>query len=122
MSAPEWLKPGSEVVVITSHPGAAKQTARLTTVRTVAAKSFTVTGFDCRFNLARLAGRTGGDWGSSHEVVPPASEQAHRALIAQRNRNLVNRARIAVEKWLRDGTRDRRLAAIAALEAVEGDS
>lgn len=114
--APDWLVPGAKVVVHSSYGGT--QRASRAEVAKVAVHSFTVTGSPIRFRIddqkhyddttRRLT-----------QVVPEDSPEGQKLLAASRRRMKTKRARDACQEWAREGTRETRLAAIAALQAVE---
>lgn len=118
----DWIKPGAEIVVYSrgysgdSHP-------RRTTVKTRATRSFTVEGIPDRFRLDTMETKTTGTWTSARSwvAIAPDSVKAVAMFEAQRKQSLVFGAQVAMDKWERDRTRENRLAAIAALQAVEDD-
>lgn len=115
----DWITPGAEIVVYSrrsdgsSHP-------RKTTVKTRAKQSFTVEGIGDRFKLDTLETKPTDGWTRRRwVVVHPDSEQARSLFDAARKADLQFKARTTVEAWQKDRTRENRLAAIEALQAVE---
>ncbi len=117
---PEWLVPGADVLCFSSvrnhHPV-------ITTVAKVATQSFTVTAEgEPRFRINRCQARTGSDWNASwRRVIPLDSDHARAILASHEGKSRENRARAAVDDWVRKRNRDTRLAAIAALQAIDND-
>ncbi len=114
-----WIVPGAEVVVFSNDHRYPR--ARRDRIEKIAKKSFTVEDGQPgeRYQLKDACRRTGGAFGYTEEVVPADSEAGQTALTDPIRRNKVGRARNAVTAWERDRTRENRLAAIAALQAVE---
>ena len=118
----DWIKPGTEVVLYNTGGSGTSRNVRRTTIKKVAAKSFTVSAEDVRFPVDRLSVSQGGSWGWTRHVTPADSENA-RELLAEAARQAADRrARSAVDDWVRSRTKANRLAAIAALQAIEGDA
>lgn len=120
MSDREWIKPGAPVVVyIDGHRG--ESNPRLTRVKTVATKSFTVEGVRQRIKLETLASADQGDvWSSwNWRVIDPNSERARDLFEAQRVSRLRRKAVAAAHDWsMGEYANVERLdAAIAALQA-----
>ncbi|MEV8610249.1 hypothetical protein AB0383_20380 [Amycolatopsis sp. NPDC051373] len=118
---PDWIKPGTPVVVyVESHRNEDPQ-PRTTTIAKVAKLSFTVEGFtNARFKIADQRSRQGSTWSFWHYVAVPAdSDEASKVKQTTARLKTGYRARDAVDAWRRDRTRENRLAAIAALQAVE---
>lgn len=119
---PTWLVPGAKVVVFNDTLPGYSRSVRVSTVNKVATKSFTVDGEQVRFSIGQQKHRTGSSWTSSARCVVPFDSDAARTELANaRARDLTYAARDAVEKWERNRTRENRLAAIAALQAIETD-
>lgn len=118
-----WITPGAEVLVYTSLGRNESTHPVKTTIKRVAAKSFSVTAeneprFDLEDQRSPQQGRS--SWsGHYRRVVPIDSDEAREVIAAENRLRIRNRARKAVDAWIKDRTRDSRLAAIAALEAVE---
>ena len=97
-----WIKPGVEVVAY-RHDGTRSDspTVMKTTVRTVAAKSFTLTDLDERIKLETLRTKTlGGTWNLYWwEVIRPDSEQARQLFERKRLTALEMKAFTAVKHW-----------------------
>lgn len=122
---PMWLTPGEPVVVIHTHfSGGRRHIRNVESVRIhrVATKSFTVTGSSYRFRIDNQRYNLGGFNRSILTVLPADSAEARLADQTVNNRDRFVVARTAFESWTRDRTRTNRLAAIAALEAVQDDS
>ncbi len=122
---PEWLAPGAKVLVYTANTTVAStRHLKITTVKKLAGKSFTVDDeYEPRFKLADQSGRIqhGGFSSTIRMVVPFESDEARLQLEGLRLYRLQARARNAVETWMRSRNRWNRMAAIEALEAVEVD-
>lgn len=114
-----WIQPGVEVVVYNNSR--LNPTARRDRVAKVATKSFTTEKGHKgeRFPLDRPERRIGGTWGHQEYVVAADSATGRAELAKQAARNRMQRARNAVAGWERNRTRENRLAAIAALQAVD---
>lgn len=118
----DWITPGAEVLVYTDAMPGYSRNVRFSTIAKVAKKSFTVEGENVRFSMDQQEHRPRSSWtASTRRVVPRDSDKAHAEVSAARARGLTLKARAAVEKWERRRTRENRLAAIAALQAVEQD-
>jgi hypothetical protein len=125
---PDWVKPGTEVLLYSSgNPGASRNLVK-TTIAKVTPTTFTVAAegeprFRFRSHLygdGKYAVRQGGTWGWNRIVVPLDSRDARDELSRAKRAHREGLARIAVEEWQRSLNRDTRLAAIKALEAMEG--
>jgi hypothetical protein len=120
VTAPPWVEVGAKVVLYSIGGGNQPRDVKVTTIKSVATKSFAVNAKnEPRFNLASCKTYVGGPWGHTRCVVAYDSDTGRRELEAARKRRLVYEASVAVGAWRRDGTRENRLAAIAALQAVE---
>ncbi len=114
-----WIKPGAEVVVYSLGTATAHPVARRDRIARVATKSFTTETGD-RYQITRAHRRVGdAAWGYTEYVVPVDSETGQAELAKQGARDLMDAAQAAVYQWQRYRTREARLAAIAALQAVE---
>lgn len=118
---PDWLKPGAEVVIWTDDYGRRAIGVTRTKVAKVAQKSFTVEATTERFDIRSMASKGVGAWDRGRFVAPAGSEKAKAVLEEVRHQQLTSRARTAVDTWNKQRTRWSRLAAIAALQAVELD-
>lgn len=97
-----WIKPGVEVVAYRHDGGRSDNpTVMKTTVRTVAAKSFTLVDLDERIKLDSLRTKTlGGTWNLYWwEVIHPGSEQARQLFDRKRLAALEMKAFTAVKHW-----------------------
>jgi hypothetical protein len=74
---------------------------------------------DLRFSLDQQIHRGSGMWAVTTHVFPLDSDQARASLDAARRRELISAAKSACDSWQRNPSRERRLAAIEALQAVE---
>lgn len=113
---PEWLVPGAEVVVVHGHYG---ENVNTTTINTIAKRSFTVSGSDRRFSIDRQEHRPRDVWSSTWHVYPVESDEGQEFLAAKHQRRIEREARNACDRWMRNRTRENRLAAIAALQAID---
>jgi hypothetical protein len=123
MTDTDWIKPGAEVVVYQSTDGPhGSRYLRKSTVARVAKTSFSVDGIDGRFRLDTLStkefGGTTGSWWR-YVAVSPDSNAARQVIAKHNHLARQNRAEDAVVRWRRNKTEEHRLAAIAALEALE---
>lgn len=119
---PAWVVPGTPVLVIAGRDG---MHLTVTSIAKVHKRYFTVDHYiytDKRFSLDRQEARAGDIWTTNPVVVPVGSPRGREVLAEKRRRVLVRHAETACTKWQRDPTRDNRLAAIAALQAVEDES
>lgn len=115
---PDWLAPSAKVVVHASS-GYGGDYVRRTTIAKVATHSFTVAGSTMRFRISTLDHHEPGWSGRWTRVHPEDSDLGRRLLAEERVRRLVVTARVACEEWIRTQDGKTRLAAIAALQAVE---
>jgi hypothetical protein len=120
---PDWIVPGADVLVV---KGFREQTIARTKIAKVYKRYFTVELNWCatdRFDLERQEHRSPGMWTSDVHVYPIDSDKARELIDQARRRRLVSKAREACDRWSRAtaGVRELRLAAIAALQAVEDD-
>lgn len=120
---PDWLVPGVAVLVVR---GWKDDSVVRTTVSKVHKRYFTVDSmsFDgLRFSLDRQQYQSPGAFSSPTRVIPIDSDEAKKLLESARKSRLVRQASHACEQWMknRTGARGLRLAAIAALQAVEDD-
>lgn len=119
----DWITPGTKVVAYTEGSISRDESPTVTTIAKVAKKSFTVAeGREPRFSIDRQeSARQGGSWGWTRKVIPFDSDEARRMLKREHDRRRIYEARVAVEKWERKRSRENRLAAIEALQAIEVD-
>ena len=116
---PAWIEPGAPVLVISGRDG---QNVARTEIAKVHKRYFTVTHrayVDSRFSLERQEARSADIWTMNPLVVPVDSPRGREVLEEVRRRRLVRNAEQACTDWLRKQSRDSRLNAIAALQAVE---
>lgn len=121
---PDWIKPGTKVLIYNPQSrDAASRHLTVALVAKVATQSFTVDNArEPRFKLKNQEARVGEGWGAFvRRVVPIDSEEAKREIEDLRLHRQRYKARAAVDEWQRKRTRETRLAAIEALEAVEVD-
>lgn len=116
---PDWISPGTPVVLYNTGGASRNRNVVETTIKKVAGKSFTVDAEDTRFPIDRLHVSQGGTWGWTREVVPADSVTARHVLAEHRHLLAKNRARRAVDDWSRSPSRETRLAAITALQALD---
>jgi hypothetical protein len=115
-----WIRTGVPVIVYTKNRQLSEARPRKTTIKRVAGKSFTVEWQNLRFNTERLdTPRSGGSFGWSYSVTPVGSELARDLLAADQVLQAIAHARTAVDRWTKTRSREDRLAAIAALQAIE---
>jgi hypothetical protein len=122
-NTPDWVQPDAEVLLYTVDQYGSRHLVK-TTIKRVNTGSFTVSAQqEPRFRLPQCRADTDDSWHRwTRYCVPFDSDAARRELDALRKRKLVVAARYAVEVWLKNKTRDNRLAAIAALQAVEDEA
>lgn len=120
-AVPDWIYPGAPVVVYIDNHRRDDPEPRDTVVDRVAKLSFTVKALPReRFKLADQHSKQGSGWSNwSYVAVPPDSEKAAAVKAAHDRIRRDYRAWSAVDAWRRDRNRHNRLAAIAALQAVE---
>ena len=118
---PDWLKPGAEVVTWTDDYGRDVRGVTTTTVTKVWAKTFAVEGYDDKFEIDRMLSKPKGTWARPTFCAPVGSDRAQAVMEKFRHQNLLWDARMAVEAWDKQRTHENRLAAIAALQAIEVD-
>jgi len=122
VTVPDWLKPGAEVVTWSDGRGrSGPQHVRTSRVLKVAVKTFTVEGEDNRFSITTLSATGGDAWTPGRWCRPLDDDEARTVLDTDRRKATVRRALAAVDTWEKTRTRKNRLAAIAALRAVEMD-
>lgn len=121
IAAPDWLVPGAEVVVYSFGGVTTSSNVKTTTIAKVNKTTFRVADpGEPAFRLSTCSVRQGGSWSSwIRQVVPADSETARAELAAERRRTQLMDARHAVDAWSQQLNRETRLAAIAALQAVE---
>jgi hypothetical protein len=118
----DWIKPGEKVVTYTYGGVSRSENPSVTLIAKVAAKSFTLENDSLRYSIDRQESpRQGGTWGWTRKVVPFDSDKAREVLEREKHERRMSRARATVDAWERMRTRENRLAAIAALQAVEQD-
>lgn len=129
-SRPDWLVPGAEVVVFTiggKGVGLGVPDAKATTITTIAAQSFCIVGSTDRFKIRtqehyqRGDGGWSGHFGGTRRVVPLDSDEGRRELDKFRRMRLERSAHVTCETWIRKRNVENRLAAIAALQAVDDE-
>lgn len=118
---PDWLKPGAEVLIWSDDYGRDVRGVTTTTVTKVWAKTFLVDDHADKFEIEGLKSRPKGTWARPTLCAPVDSDRARTVLEKLRHQNLMWDARMAVEAWGKQRTRENRLAAIAALQAIEVD-
>jgi hypothetical protein len=114
--APEWLVEGARVVVY-SMVGLTT-TARLTKVKKIFKRQFSVEDSAEKFNIYTQSRRCGGTWGVTYYVVPADSAEGRRLIAGELRRRAEVKARRAFDGWLRESSEDNRLAVIKAFEAL----
>ena len=116
-----WIKPGTPVVIYRKNRRLSEAMPIETSIKRLANKSFTVDWQDIRFNTERLESpRFGGSFSSwTYSVTPAGSELARDLLAAGQVLRVVAHARSAVDQWTKTRSREDRLAAIEALQAIE---
>lgn len=118
----DWIVPGAKVLVFSDTPPGYSRGIRTATIEKVAKKSFTVEGEHVRFSIDRQEYRPTNSWTASARcVVPLDSDEAKSEMAAAESRSRVIAARSAVKEWERNRTRENRVAAIKALQAIDDD-
>lgn len=118
----DWIKPDAPVVIYREQHGKPESLLCETTIKRVAAKSFTINGrWYYRFDMEtqRTKQESFGWHYYRYVAVRPEAEVVQELRDAQRREQLKIRANDAVEAWQKDRSRGNRLAAIEALQAVE---
>ncbi len=121
---PAWLISGEDVLCYNVGGTTTNTNSRATRIARVASQSFTVAAEqEPRFRIGNryCEVRQGGTWGWTRRVVPLDSVEAGEVLTAEDAQRRENRARAAVDDWVRKRNREARLAAIAALQAIDND-
>jgi hypothetical protein len=120
---PDWLKPGAEVVIWTEDNYRRQlRGVTTTTVTKVWAETFTVAAGTDTFEIHGLMTKSTAANGFRLAFCAPAGSDEARAVLENlRHQNLSWAARKAVETWDKKRTRENRMAAITALQAVEVD-
>lgn len=116
---PGWIAPGTPVLVVAGRDG---DDVTNTVIARVLKRYFLVAAphyATAQFSLDRQVHRTKGSWTTDPVVIPLDSDRARKLLEVQRRQRLIRRARDLCVEWQRKQTRETRLAAIAALQAVE---
>lgn len=120
---PDWLTPGAKVIVHRTSTGTSR--IKVTTIAKIATKSFTVADSPARYRLSTLDRHETGTWGAWERIIPLDSDEGRELLDRERRRRLVVQARNACDRWMvaraKGSNRELRLAAIAALQAVEDE-
>ena len=123
IECPDWLVDGASVLVY-SHAGHASGHAYCevheTTVKRVSTTSFTIhdaPGARVSEPRIRIRGLQSVDF--RRKVVPLESDEAREILARDAHDNAILRAHGAVRVWQKEGTRETRLAAINALQAID---
>jgi hypothetical protein len=122
MDRPDWITPGTAVLCYSS--GNEINSIMLTRIGRVAAQSFVLEdASEGRFRIAEKPSRwRGGTWGHTRYVIPLDSDAARELLRRQkcaREREAAVSACLRYARGVR--TTEKRLAAIAALQAVTED-
>lgn len=117
---PDWIETGTKVLCYTVGR---VDSLRVTEIAKVASKSFVLTATEeGRFRIAKNPSRhEGGTWGWSRCVIPLDSDEARKKIRMSKMKSLRTAANYACRAYIQDATTDNRLAAIAALQAVEED-
>ena len=117
-----WITKGAEVVTYrhSRTDDYSYEGVRVAPIERVSAKSFTVNGD--RYDLDRQSYTPPGRWPHVTYCVPVGSDKGREIVAEARHRKGVHLAEAAVEKWRRERTRENRLAAIAALQAIDEPS
>lgn len=118
---PDWIATGTKVLCYTR--GRAIGTLKITEIGKVAKQSFILADErEGRFRITREPSRhEGGTWGWTRCVIPLDSDTARRLLREKNLSGQRQQARNACDKYARNQTKENRLTAIAALQAVEED-
>lgn len=122
----DWIKPGAQVVIWRDRHGG-RAILGATTVKRVATRSFTVDDFnnhntdEWRFSLDTWSTKDFGSTWHRYRLVASHPEDPFLDVLREKERktHLGRVALVAAEDWVKDRTRENRLAAIAALQAVE---
>lgn len=118
---PNWLKPGAEVVIWSDDYGRVVRGVTTTTVTKVWPKTFAVEDHADKFEITGMRSKPKGTWARPTFCAPVDSDEARAVMAKLRHQNLMWDARRTVDAWNKQRTRENRLAAIAALQAVELD-
>lgn len=119
---PEWLTEGAKVLAYSVSSGLTHSYPKVVTVKKISTESFSVDDdSEPRFSLRTLDARVGGTWGHTRRIVSITSAEAKREIQRERDNRRTAYARSAVNEWQKKCTKEARLAAIAALQAIEKD-
>lgn len=119
---PDWLVEGAKVLAYSMGGATTPESPRVTAVKKIATASFTLEhAQEPRFRLQSLTAHVGGTWGHTRTVVSLESDAAREVIQREKDRRRMVAARNAVDKWQMKRTHETRLAAIAALQAIEQD-
>ncbi len=118
---PDWIAEGTEV--LTFNTGNSLLTSlRKSVITKVTKTQFAIHGDEKRFKIANEPGRhDGGTWGWTKRVIPLSSDEAHGYLEQRRAQHFRNKAQAACDAYSVRQSKENRLAAITALQAVTED-
>jgi hypothetical protein len=122
IEVPSWLVEGAEVLAYSPYSSGTHRPA-ITKIKKISTKSFTLDAEgEPRYSLADQSHVSREAWSSNvRNVVPLDSDQARVEIRREKELRRVKKADSAVDEWRRKHTWESRLAAIAALQAIEND-
>ena len=122
---PDWLQPGTAVVLYTPARGMAGRSVKLTTIKAVGKQWITVDDQNeprIRIDTLRSASQGSRGWSSyARYLVAADSDEGRDELDRARRGNLKMRANDLARLWLREPSKENRLALIEALQAIEDE-
>ena len=121
-AAPEWVKPGAQVVLFTEHSRNGNEYPARATIKSVGKVWFTVdSNREPRFKIATQRAASSRDvWTQAQRrAVPLDSGEARAVLVRARDRRLAHAAETAALEWAGDKSNTEALhSAISALGAL----
>jgi hypothetical protein len=124
IDVPSWLVKGAEVLAYTeTYSDGRYRHPVITKIKKISTRSFTLEAEDePRYSLIDCSCTQRDSWSAgTRYVVPLTSDQARYEIRREKERSQMKLTRYAVEVWRRSPTGENRLAAIAALQAIEND-
>lgn len=116
-----WIVAGTEVVIFQIGRTERYDNVYIGEIMRVAQKSFAVQvdGRTERYSMDRQDRRGASAWDGTYHCVPSDGEKGRDVLRNLAYQRSVHRGRSAVENWLRERNQENRLAAVAALQAID---
>ncbi len=121
---PDWIAPGTRVIVVSSGGAGTHSEARVTTIDKVNPKTFRIAAESVLFQLDRVvpeyaeSQRIGGEYGHTRRAYPLDSPRGQAEYTVMRERKAIRRADAAYATWRKDRSESNRRAVVEALEAL----